>query len=65
MKILAVILLIISLSKICVIFSIERYDLETEIYYSIKNNVSRFHKIWTISLFIDAIIGILCALFLL
>lgn len=60
MKIWAIILIILSLSKLCVIGSQEKYELAQDLFYQIRYNLEDFQKKAIFVLIIDSIIGLVC-----
>lgn len=60
MKIWAIILIILSLSKLCVIGSQEKRELVQDLFYQIRNNLEEFQKKAVFILIIDSIIGLVC-----
>jgi len=64
MKLLGIIILVLSLTKLCIIGSSEKYELEQDLYNSIKNDVEKFHNQLTMFVIIDSLIGISVALLL-
>ena len=60
MKIWAIILIILSLSKLCIIGSQEKYELAQDLFYQIKDNLENFQKKAIFVLIIDSIIGLVC-----
>lgn len=65
MKIWAIILIILSLSKLYISGSQERQELAQDIFYQIKDNLESFQKKAILILLIDGIIGLICGLLLL
>ena len=60
MKIWAIILIILSLSKLCVVGSQERHELAKDLFYQIKDNLENFQRKAVFILIIDGIIGLVC-----
>lgn len=60
MKIWAIILIILSLSKLCIIGSQEKHALARDLFYQIKDNLEDFQKKAIFVLIIDSIIGLVC-----
>lgn len=60
MKIWAIILIILSLSKLCIAGSQERQEITKDLFYQIKNNLENFQKKAILVLIIDSIVGITC-----
>jgi hypothetical protein len=65
MKLWAVILIILSFSKLCIAGSQEKQELARDIFYQIKDNLENFQKKVILVLLIDGIIGLICGLLLL
>lgn len=65
MKIIAFILVILSLSKLFIVGSLEKQELARDMFYSLKNNYDRFQKNAVAILVIDSLIGLICGLVLL
>ena len=60
MKIWAIILIILSLSKLCIVGSQERHELAKDLFYQIKDNLENFQKKAIFVLIVDSIIGLVC-----
>ena len=60
MKIWAIILIILSLSKLCIIGSQEKHELAQDLFYQIRDNLEDFQKKAIFVLLIDSIIGLVC-----
>ena len=60
MKIWAIILIILSLSKLCIIGSQEKHELVKDLFYQIKDNIENFQKKAMFILIIDSIVGLTC-----
>ena len=60
MKIWAIILIILSLSKLCIIGSQEKQELTRDLFYQIRDNLEDFQKKAIFVLIIDSIIGLVC-----
>lgn len=60
MKIWAIILIILSLSKLCIVGSQEKQELTRDLFYQIKDNLEDFQKKAIFVLIIDSIIGLVC-----
>ena len=60
MKIWAIILIILSLSKLCVIGSWEKHEFAQDLFYQIKDNLEEFQNKAMFILIIDSIIGLVC-----
>lgn len=60
MKIWAFILIILSLSKLCIIGSQEKYEFTKDLFYQIKDNLESFQKKAMFILIIDSIVGLAC-----
>ena len=60
MKIWAIILIILSLSKLCVIGSQEKHEIAHDLFYQIRDNLEDFQKKAIFVLIIDSIIGLVC-----
>lgn len=60
MKIWAIILIILSLSKLCIVGSQERHELAKDLFYQIKDNLENFQRKAVFILIIDSIIGLVC-----
>lgn len=60
MKIWAIILIILSLSKLCIVGSQEKQELIQDLFYQIKDNLEDFQKKAIFVLIIDSIIGLVC-----
>lgn len=65
MKLWAIILIILSFSKLCIVGSQEKQELAQDIFYQIKDNLESFQKKVILILLIDGIIGLICGLLLL
>jgi len=65
MKLLGIILIILSLSKLGIAGSSEDYSLSQEIYTFIKGDIITFHKRLMTILIVDGIIGLICGICLL
>ena len=60
MKIWAIILIILSLSKLCIVGKWNKYELAKYLFYQIKDNLESFQNKVLFILFIDSIIGLVC-----
>ena len=60
MKIWAIILIILSLSKLCIIGSQEKHELAQDLFYQIRDNLEEFQNKAMLILIIDSIIGLVC-----
>lgn len=60
MKIWAIILIILSLSKLCIVGSHEKQELTRDLFYQIRDNLEDFQKKAIFVLIIDSIIGLVC-----
>lgn len=60
MKIWAIILIILSLSKLCIVGSREKHELALDLFYQIRDNLEEFQKKAMFVLIIDSIIGLVC-----
>ena len=60
MKIWAFILIILSLSKLCIIGSREKCEITKDLFYQIKDNLENFQKKAVFILIIDSIVGLVC-----
>ena len=60
MKIWAIILIILSLSKLCIVGSQEKHELVRDLFYQIKDNLEEFQKKAMFVLIVDSIIGLVC-----
>ena len=60
MKIWAIILIILSISKLCIVGSQEKHELARDLFYQIKDNLEDFQKKAISVLIIDSIIGLIC-----
>lgn len=60
MKIWAIILIILSLSKLCIVGSQEKQELIQDLFYQIRYNLEDFQKKAIFVLIIDSIIGLVC-----
>lgn len=60
MKIWAIILVILSLSKLCIAGSQEKHELAKDLFYQIQNNLENFQRKAVFILIIDSIIGLAC-----
>ena len=60
MKIWAIILIILSLSKLCIVESQEKQELTQDLFYQIRDNLEDFQKKAIFVLIIDSIIGLVC-----
>lgn len=65
MKIWAIILIILSLSKLCIVGSQEKHELAKDLFYQIKDNLESFQKKAIIILIIDGLLGLICGIFIL
>lgn len=65
MKLIGIIILIISLSKLCIAGSSEKQELSKELFYYIKDDIFGFEKIMVAILVLDGIIGAICGAILL
>ena len=64
MKIWAIILIILSLSKLCIVGS-QKQELAKDLFYQIKDNLENFQKKAIIILIIDGLLGLICGIFIL
>jgi hypothetical protein len=60
MKIWAIVLIILSLSKLCIVGSQEKHKLAKDLFYQIKDNLDNFQKKAVFILIIDSIVGLVC-----
>ena len=60
MKIWAIILIILSLSKLCIIGSHEKHEFAQDLFYQIRDNLDEFQNKAMFILIIDSIIGLVC-----
>ena len=60
MKIWAIILIILSLSKLCIVGSQEKQELTRDLFYQIRDNLEEFQNKAMFILIIDSIIGLVC-----
>ena len=60
MKIWAIILIILSLRKLCIVGSQEKQELTRDLFYQIRDNLEDFQKKAIFVLIIDSIIGLVC-----
>ena len=60
MKIWAIILIILSLSKLSIVGSQEKQELIQDLFYQIRDNLEDFQKKAIFVLIIDSIIGLVC-----
>lgn len=60
MKIWAIILIILNLSKLCIVGSQEKQELTRDLFYQIRDNLEDFQKKAIFVLIIDSIIGLVC-----
>ena len=60
MKIWAIILIILSLSKLCIIGSHEKHEFAQNLFYQIRDNLEEFQNKAMFILIIDSIIGLVC-----
>lgn len=60
MKIWAIILIILSLSKLCIVGNQEKQELTRDLFYQIRDNLEDFQKKAIFVLIIDSIIGLVC-----
>ena len=60
MKIWAIILIILSLSKLCIIGSHEKHEFAQDLFYQIRDNLEEFQNKAMFILIIDSIIGLVC-----
>lgn len=65
MNFIGVLLVIISLSKLCIAGSSEKQELSKELFYSIKDDILEFEKKMVTILVIDGVIGVIGGLILL
>ena len=60
MKIWAIILIILSLSKLCIVGNQEKHELARNLFYQIRDNLEEFQKKAMFVLIVDSIIGLVC-----
>ena len=60
MKIWAIILIILSLSKLSIVGSQKKQELTQDLFYQIRDNLEDFQKKAIFVLIIDSIIGLVC-----
>lgn len=60
MKIWAIILIILSLSKLCIVGSQKKHELAKDLFYQIKDNLENFQRKAVFILIIDSIVGLAC-----
>ena len=60
MKIWAIILIILSLSKLSIVGSQEKQELIQDLFYQIRDNLENFQKKAIFVLIVDSIIGLVC-----
>ena len=60
MKIWAIILIILSLSKLSIVGSQEKQELTQDLFYQIRDNLEEFQNKAMFILIIDSIIGLVC-----
>jgi hypothetical protein len=60
MKIWAIILIILSLSKLCIVGSYEKQNLAKDLLYQKRDNLDNFQKKAVLILTIDSIVGLTC-----
>ena len=60
MKIWAIILIILSLSKLCIVESRKKQELTQDLFYQIRDNLEDFQKKAIFVLIVDSIIGLVC-----
>lgn len=60
MKIWAIILIILSLSKLCIIGSHDKHEFAQDLFYQIRDNLEEFQNKAMFILIIDSIIGLVC-----
>ena len=60
MKIWAIILIILSLSKLCIVGSQEKQELTRDLFYQIRDNLEDFQKKAIFVLIVDSTIGLVC-----
>ncbi len=60
MKIWAIILIVLSLSKLCIVGKWNKYELAKYLFYQIKDNLESFQNKVLFILVIDSIIGLVC-----
>lgn len=60
MKIWAIILIVLSLSKLCIVGKRNKYELAKYLFYQIKDNLESFQNKVLFILVIDSIIGLVC-----
>lgn len=65
MKIWAIILIILSLSKLCIVGSQEKQEFAKDLFYQLKDNLENFQKKAIIILIIDGLLGLICGIFIL
>lgn len=65
MKIWAIILIVFSLSKLCIVGSQEKHELARDLFYQLKDNFGDFQKKAIIILIIDGLLGLICGMFIL
>ena len=60
MKIWAIILVILSLSKLCIVGSQEKQNLAKDLLYQSRDNIDNFQKKAVFILTVDSIVGLTC-----
>ena len=60
MKIWAIILIILSISKLCIIGNQQKHELAQDLLYQIRDNLENFQKKAIFVLIVDSIIGLVC-----
>lgn len=60
MRIWAIILIVLSLSKLCIVGKRDKYELAKYLFYQIKDNLESFQNKVLFILVIDSIIGLVC-----
>lgn len=60
MRIWAIILIVLSLSKLCIVGKRNKYELAKYLFYQIKDNLESFQNKVLFILVIDSIIGLVC-----
>ncbi len=60
MRVWAIILIVLSLSKLCIVGKWNEYELAKYLFYQIKDNLESFQNKVLFILVIDSIIGLVC-----